>query len=258
MNTMFKKITMVGLSVCCLLPGLGVAGMISISEVSTFFGADELGPVRLQETAVGVGFNEFASSGISATFTNQLNIDNTGTLHWEIQNNSGSNFHNADFLVLLDAELDLLTNLFFNESGQYVDVSGLGGADAAPDSWEIDDPFFGDIYANILFGALDGVNSVASPFVGDVALALGFAVGDWLAGESFTVAAQISTQDIGGLRQFDPDSASQFYFNASLTHTTGAVIGGLPVSEPAHLWLMLSALILMLRLRARNGSAVAA
>jgi hypothetical protein len=50
---------------------------------------------------------------------------------------------------------------------------GTSGAPGAGESWEIDDPFGGDINANFVDGALDDSNGIAAGTLADVALALG-------------------------------------------------------------------------------------
>jgi hypothetical protein len=54
-----------------------------------------------------------------------------------------------------------------NESG------GTSGAPGAGESWEIDDAFGGDVYANFVDDTLDNSNGIAAGTLGDVAMALG-------------------------------------------------------------------------------------
>lgn len=50
---------------------------------------------------------------------------------------------------------------------------GTSGVSGAGESWEIDEPFGGDIYANFAAGVLDDSNGIAVGTLGDVAMSLG-------------------------------------------------------------------------------------
>jgi hypothetical protein len=134
--------------------------------------------------------------------------------------------------VYFDHEIDEELNTFFNELG-----STGGGAPAAGQSWEIDEPGFaavpGDIYANWLSGDLD--NSIGFLDPDDVAMALGF---DFIlaAGEQAVLTFFTSTvNEAPGffLRHLDPDSLSELYFWATIR-----IGDGEPVQEPGSLALL--------------------
>jgi hypothetical protein len=136
---------------------------------------------------------------------------------------SGPGAHSVGLFV--DHEIDEAINTFFNENGDAV------GSPAAGQSWEIDEPgyVFGDIYDNILDGALDGSNGVPAGFEDDVSMAMGwdFVLADLPAIITFNLS---DTAPIGGfyLQQYDPDSDVSVYFSSSLTvvPVPGAVLMG--------------------------------
>ena len=133
--------------------------------------------------------------------------------------------------LYLDHELDEETNTFFNELG-----STGGGAPSAGQSWEIDEPgfVFGDIYDNWTNGTLD--NSIGSLDPEDVSMALGFDF-SLVAGEHALVTFFTATvNEAPGfyLRHFDPDSASELFYWASIRIEDG----GQPVPEPGSLALL--------------------
>jgi hypothetical protein len=148
---------------------------------------------------------------------------------------TGTGAHNS--LFYFDIEIDELANTFFNE------YAGTGGARAAGQSWEIDEPgyVFGDIYTNFTNGTLDNGNGVPSTAPDDVAMALG-----WnfilAAGETATVVYRLSdTAPTSSfyLKQTDPDSQADIYFYSTLDIRGG----GEPIPEPGTLMLLGSGLL---------------
>lgn len=139
-------------------------------------------------------------------------------------------------IAFLDHEIDQTLNGFSNEFGAVI------GAPAAGLSWEIDEPgfVFGDIYANVLAGALDNTNGVPAGSPDDVSMALGwnFALA---AGETAVINLLASlTAPVGGfyLAQTDPDSNQTVYYSTGLTVTGGEV----PLPVPGTLVLTLTGL----------------
>lgn len=193
-------------------------------------GADSLGYLD------GV-FNDFAGSGIDITFTNMLNADGIGSLEWEFSNNTSATLNDVSLFGYVDGEISPDLNSSFNEFGRLIAVGGTGSGDSAPDSWEIDEPgfAFGDIYDNLFLGALDNSNGVPEGSEDDVAVALGFELGDILAGETWTMAINISLVDIGGLFHGDIDSGAGVFINGSVDLVR--VIN--PVDEPGSLPVLL-------------------
>jgi hypothetical protein len=106
------------------------------------------------------------------------------------------------------------------------------------DSWEIDEPgyLFGDIYLNLLDGTLDNTNAVPIGLEDDVSLALGFDLGELIAGARVTGVFDISRQNIGGLIHTDADSNETIYFNGTVDVATT------PVPAPSIMLLLLTAL----------------
>lgn len=195
------------------------AGPIGIFEYSAFINSPDIGATSLQDTQIGVGFNEFGSAGLDVVFTNGLDANNVGTVSWKITNNSGGDLSGVQFFGFLDADIDEPINFFFNEFGIETSLLlGGGSGDALPDTWEIDEPgfIFGDIFTNLLDGALDNSNAVPPGQEDDVSLALGFDVGDFLAGNTLTATFGIALTDNSGLEHFDPDSNFGFFFNGSI------------------------------------------
>jgi hypothetical protein len=145
----------------------------------------------------------------------------------------GAGIHGVGLYV--DHEIDETLNTFFNESGAVV------GAGSAGLSWEIDDPFLGDIYFNFLAGALDGMN--AAPSDADVSLALYWSFLLAVSQTATLTFAIAETAPAGGffLSHTDPDSQATLYFSTSLRIADSPVgvpepsIGGLLLAGVAGL-----------------------
>jgi len=160
--------------------------------------------------------------------TGILDATGLGTLTW-----STSAVGSHSFLAFFDYEIDEGTNTFFNESG------AASGSAAAGQSWEIDEPgyMFGDIYNNVLAGALDNTNAVPAGAEDDVSWAMGW---DFALAADETALITLSISDVAPasgfyLAHFDPDSQEGIYFTSSLRISGG---GTDPVPEPATMLLM--------------------
>jgi hypothetical protein len=121
---------------------------------------------------------------------------------------TGAGIHGVGLYV--DHEIDEPLNTFFNESGAAV------GAAPAGLSWEVDDPFLGDIYSNFLAGVLDDM--ATAPSDADVSMALywSFLLAPT---EIATLTFAIDeTPPAAGffLSHTDPDSQTALYFSTSL------------------------------------------
>ena len=152
-------------------------------------------------------------AGVGYSFTNYLSSDQADlVLSYTFTNTSSTVFSNLYFFVLLDPEIDEQTNTFFNEYGGITGPPGLHGFDAS--QWQIDEPDFqtGTLLKNIFLGALNGSNAVPPSALNDVAMSLGFSLGNLNPGAGSTVLAQISQQGdaLGSfmLTQQDSDPAS--------------------------------------------------
>lgn len=185
-------------------------------------------------------FNDFDGSGISLGFTKSLDSFGYGTLQWQFANNTGNTLTNAWLFGFLDAEIDPDLNSSYNESGRLVSVNGSGSQDVAADTWEIDEPgfSFGDIYNHLFTGTLDNYNAITAGNENDLSMALGFYLGNLLAGENWVLTLSISPVDIGGLAQLDKDSGLEFFFNGTAVKDKFS-----SVSEPSTVLLMFFGLL---------------
>ncbi|MGA1875412.1 MAG: PEP-CTERM sorting domain-containing protein [bacterium] len=160
------------------------------------------------------------ATGVPVTFDI---VTGLGTLTWET-NVAGMH----SFIAFFDHDIEEDTNTFFNEYGVAI------GDPAAGQSWEIDDPFFGNIYYNnVLTGSLDNSNEAS----GDVSLAMGWNF-NVPPGQTATIELILANNDpLSGfyLSQTDSDSLETIYFSSTLTIEGG---GPAPVPEPGT-WLLL-------------------
>jgi len=187
-----------------------------------------------------------ASNGDTMPVSGSLGANGLGAVSTQI---SGAGTYN--FIAYFDFELDSASNTYFNEYGN------TGGALAAGQSWEIDEPgwSFGDIYSNVLDGTLDNNNGVPSNELEDIAFALGWEF-TLEAGEVAIIDIVLSeTLNTSGffLSHFDPetgpgfDELSTLYFWSSLNIFGGAPITS--VSEPPSGVLFLTAFLILLLVR---------
>jgi hypothetical protein len=116
----------------------------------------------------------------------------------------------------------------------------------AASTWEIDEPgyVFCDIYLHLLSGDLDNSNALPASTPDDVSLALGFAVGTLNAGDSIAAVFHVSSNNIDGLKQIDPDSQISLYFDGNVTRGTHTQI-----PEPGASLLSIGGLIALRLLR---------
>jgi len=153
---------------------------------------------------------------------------------------SGAGSHHVGLFV--DHEIDEPFNTLFNEYGS------TGGSASSGQSWEIDEPYIGDIYSNFYASSLDSGNAIPSISPNDVSMALAW---DYMLSplESSLVSFTVSAVAPGSgfyLMQNDPDSQFSLYFTSSLAVRT--------VPEPATVFLLgvgLAALGFVYRHRSR-------
>lgn len=166
-------------------------------------------------------------AGLGYNFTNYLSSDAADlVLSYTFTNTTSSMvFSNLYFFVLLDPEIDENINTFFNEYGNTSGISGVHGYD--PSQWQIDEPDFqaGTLLKNIFVGALDNSNSIPQSAPNDVALSLGFSLGNLFPGATATVLIQISEQNhtLGAFslvqRDSDPNSTTVITLSGTLPAT---------------------------------------
>jgi hypothetical protein len=199
------------------------AGAIQLAHVEAFLHAGGSLATRADAT--------------SDSFAANLDADGLGTLEWTFVNTTNHVMSDVHVFGFVDADLDRSLNTFFNEYGSFISLvppSGTPGGATGASSWEIDEPGFlyGDVLTHLVAGSLDDSNAVPSGSPDDVALALGFNVGDLRPGDTVRLLLQLSVAPIGGLRQTDAHSASSFYLN-------GYAVTSAPVPEPATAELLL-------------------
>jgi hypothetical protein len=234
LRTSSFKATLASLFLFTSIPLTASVSAYEIFESGAFVNSSTLGSSSLQYLTSGL--NDFAGSGIDISFTNGLNSQNYGNLTWQFTNNTSITLSNVSLFGFVDAEIVETFNTFFNEYGSYISVTGSGSGDINPDSWEIDEPgyVFGDVYANMLNGALDNTNAVPLGLEDDVSLALGFELGDILVGQTWSMSLSISATDIGGLYHGDAPSGTGAYING-----TAVVYPATSVPEPSSVMVLL-------------------
>ena len=158
-----------------------------------------------------------------------LDPSGLGTLTWST-NVAGSH----SFIAFFDHELSEIDNTYWNEYGTVFNTA------AVTQSWEIDEPGWadvepGDIYDNMLAGALDNTNSVPFGSEDDVSWAMGW---DFTLAEGYTatinlILAAAAPESGFYLAQSDPESNETIYFSS-----TFAKVPDNPVPEPATILLL--------------------
>jgi len=190
-------------------------------QTGTSYQDDQLGFY----SALFPSHNTFGSGGFGVHYTDTV-VDSLGSLTWSITNNSGVDIANSEFTGFLDVDLG---DVFFQNFGAI-----YGDVNSHYDSWEIDDPdpFFGDIYQHVQnLDPLDNTNNLPPGLPGDVSLALGFDIDNWLIGETIIATFLISDALVGpaALAQFDLGDTSQsdgIYFSGSIDRASVIPIPG--------------------------------
>lgn len=204
-------LTLLALTLNALCIGSASAATIDLAEWATY------------KDGVVADNSIVPNQTLGADFTFSLNFTGVGA-------------HKA--IGFIDVEIDQGTNTFFNEFG------AANGVLAAGQSWEMDDPLLGNIFANLSLGALDNLNELANPNGDDVSGALGW---EFLLGADQTAVVTFrgsSALPATGfyLSQTDPNSQTTVYFSSTL-EIRGCPPGGCnPVPEPAMPWLLVPAL----------------
>lgn len=164
--------------------------------------------------------------GDSMPTTGSLDGAGLGTLTW-----TTSEFGSHSFISFFDHEIDEAINTYFNEYGEAVSTA------EATQSWEIDEPWGGDIYSNVLAGALDNSNAVPEGSEDDVSWAMGWGFvleTDESATITLVLSATAPTLGEFYLSQTDFDTGETIYFSSTLDINGGPA----PVPEPATLILL--------------------
>jgi hypothetical protein len=148
-------------------------------------------------------------AGLDFSFSTQLSADGSDLLlSYAFTNNTTETMTGLTLLSFLDAEIDEPTTTFFNEYATILGVLGAG------QNFEVDEPGYttGDIFENLLLGALDGSNTITIGNPDDVSMALSFQVATLESGQTATMEIMISEIDhsIGSfaIRQADFSTSS--------------------------------------------------
>ncbi len=225
MGKRFKQL----LGSLCLILGLWVSTAHAIPDIVLFeayFNTPDLnGGLSLRDTQIGLfGVNEFESNGLEVSFQNALTSNNDGIVTWSVMNKTGSTLTDVQFFGLLDADLGGLTSSFDDsaDDSDFVPADplvkpacwGKFGCTVTPDSYEIGIDDFFTVASDLDAGTLG--NTIIDAFgfgEGDVVMALGFSIGDLMPDFSIIASFELSSDDKGGLLQFD--SFEGLYFNAN-------------------------------------------
>lgn len=215
---MIRKLLLSGFGACLLaFGGVGQAAPIqlydfalnldgTISDIVLTY--EELDPVPAEADLSGFDYVGDASDPATGLGSIVITI-------------MGAGVHNI--LAYFDHELDEDINGFDNEFG------GTGGAAAAGQSWEIDEPgfSFGNLFDNFADNTLENVNDLPSPDADDIAMAMGWNF-TLAADETAEIVFTISENQPGGfwLSQTDNDSDTQIFLTSTLT------ISGPPTGVP--------------------------
>lgn len=176
--------------------------------------------------------------GVSVDFSASLSADSSDLLlEYRIENQGLGFLETVRFSSFLDAEIDESLNGFFNESAVVL------GALAPGQGFEVDDPFQGDLFSNLLAGTIDNTNAFASS-EGDVAMSLSFELGSIGPSESAQIQIMISEDgDFVGpfaIEHFDGDPRSETRIAFSGLATSEA-----PIPEPSATALFLLGLLVI-------------
>lgn len=155
--------------------------------------------------------------------------DGLGTLTWQTGTPG-----NHNFISFFDYDYGTVTD------DEYGEAVGTPVSESTREqSWEIDEPgwVFGDIYDNVLAGALDNSNGVPSGSEDDVSFALGWDFTLSANQEALISLILSDSMPTSGfyLAQTDTESESVLYFSSTLNIQNTAPA---PVPEPATLLLL--------------------
>jgi len=191
----------------------------------------------------GITYENFY--GDTMPTTGGLNADGLGTLIWST-NTAGTH----SFISFFDFDIYNPDSDFANKFDEYGAVSG----DLAfEQSYEIDDPWYGFIYLDVLDGILFNDNYLNEFSPSDASMALGWDFSLDI-GQTATITMSL-TQTLDSysgfyLSQIDAETQEAIYFFSTLDIQDGGVIPE-PIPEPATMLLLSTGLAGLVSLRKR-------
>jgi len=177
--------------------------------------------------------------------TGTLSPDGLGSLTW-----STSTLGEHSFISFFDFDMYNPDDNFANKVNEYGAVSGEL---SSGQSYEIDDPWYGYIYFDVLDGVLSNQNYLDASYPGDASMALGWSF-NLNEGQTATITLSL-TQTLGSysgfyLSQIDAETQEAIYFFSTLDIQDGGVIPE-PIPEPATMILLSTGLAGLVSLRKR-------
>lgn len=185
-----------------------LAVLLFLTMTVSIAAAVELNRVDWAFNVDGTTYEDYLGDAMPGS--NNFDASGLGTLELTV-NGAGDHY----VLGFFDFEIDERFNTFYNESGDAHNTPAVG------QSAEIDEPgyVFGDIYFNLLDGALDNTIAVPAGAEDDVSFALGWnfsLAADKTATLTFTLTDIAPTSGIFYLSQTDADSQYSLYYYSEL------------------------------------------
>ncbi len=141
--------------------------------------------------------------GITVAFQSLVSSSGeTVELSYDLRNNGASAYSKFGFLYYLDLEIDESSNTFFNEHASVMGTLGQGSSDRDADFYTVDEPGFEKSISrdrlsdSFAMARLDGINHVSGTMSNDVAMCLGFDLGEFRPGDRCIVRMLVSSEGL--------------------------------------------------------------